>query len=54
MSQSIVPFLVQQKGLNNSPRLVNTRATIGMPESNSLSQHKFQVPSACLVHDEAL
>jgi hypothetical protein len=29
--QSHAPFLVQQKGLNNSPKFANILAIIGMP-----------------------
>ena len=48
------PFLEQQRAQNNSPKLVNTQIILEMPGTSFLPQPEFQVPFACLAHDEVL
>jgi len=47
-------YHLKVKKYNNEARKKITIAKLSSPESNFPYQQKFQVPSACLVHDEAL
>ena len=47
-------YRLRVKKYNTEVRKKITIAKLSSPESNFPYQQKFQVPSACLVHDEAL